>query len=291
MTAKIIDGKAVSQEIREKVKLLTEKLKQERGITPGLAFILVGNNPASEVYVKNKAKACDSLGFYSITEKMPENTSQENVLAKIDEFNRDKKIHGILVQMPLPKHIDEYKIIEAVNPSKDVDSLHPFNIGKYCEAKSWHEIVEKKLLLPCTPYGIIILLEKYRIEVAGKKAVVVGRSNLGGKPSAILLLSKNATVTMAHSKTENLQEVCREADILVTVIGKANFVGKDFIKPGAAVLDVGINRTETGLVGDVDFERAKEVAGWITPVPGGVGAMTISMLMKNTCMAASSSAD
>jgi methylenetetrahydrofolate dehydrogenase (NADP+)/methenyltetrahydrofolate cyclohydrolase len=286
MTAKIIDGKTVSQEIREEVKKQADKLKKDRGITPGLAFVLVGNNPASEVYVKNKANACESLGFYSITEKMPENSSQESVLAKIDEFNRDKKIHGILVQMPLPKHIDEYKIIEAVNPSKDVDALHPFNIGKYCEAKSWHEITEKKLLLPCTPYGIIILLEKYGIEVAGKKAVVVGRSNLGGKPTAILLLSKNATVTMAHSKTENLQEVCKEADILVTVIGKPHFVGKEFVKPDAAVLDVGINRTEAGLVGDVNFEEAKEVAGWITPVPGGVGAMTISMLMKNTYMAA-----
>ncbi len=286
MTAKIIDGKTVSQEIREEVKTQADKLRKDRGITPGLAFILVGNNPASEVYVKNKAKACESLGFYSITEKMSENASQESVLAKIGEFNLDRKIHGILVQMPLPKHIDEYKIIEAVNPSKDVDALHPFNIGRYCEAKSWHEIIENKLLLPCTPYGIIVLLEKYGIEVASKKAVVVGRSNLGGKPTAILLLSKNATVTMAHSKTENLQEVCKEADILVTVIGKPNFIGKEFVKPGAAVLDVGINRTESGLVGDVNFDEAKEVAGWITPVPGGVGAMTISMLMKNTYMAA-----
>jgi methylenetetrahydrofolate dehydrogenase (NADP+)/methenyltetrahydrofolate cyclohydrolase len=287
MTAKIIDGKAVSQEIREEVKAQADKLKKERGITPGLAFILVGNNPASEVYVRNKAKACESLGYYSVTEKMTEDTPQEKVLSKIDEFNRDDKIHGILVQMPLPKHINEYKIIEAVDPSKDVDALHPYNIGKYCEAKSWHEIIEKKLLLPCTPYGIIVLLEKYGIEISGKKAVVVGRSNLGGKPSAMLLLSKNATVTMAHSKTENLQEVCKEADILVAVIGKPNFITKSFVKPGAAVLDVGINRTEKGMCGDVDFENAKEVAGWITPVPGGVGAMTISMLMMNTYLAAS----
>jgi methylenetetrahydrofolate dehydrogenase (NADP+)/methenyltetrahydrofolate cyclohydrolase len=287
MTAKIIDGKAVSQEIREEVKAQADKLKKERGITPGLAFILVGNNPASEVYVRNKAKACESLGYYSVTEKMTEDTPQEKVLSKIDEFNRDDKIHGILVQMPLPKHINEYKIIEAVDPYKDVDALHPYNIGKYCEAKSWHEIIEKKLLLPCTPYGIIVLLEKYGIEISGKKAVVVGRSNLGGKPSAMLLLSKNATVTMAHSKTENLQEVCKEADILVAVIGKPNFITKSFVKPGAAVLDVGINRTEKGMCGDVDFENAKEVAGWITPVPGGVGAMTISMLMMNTYLAAS----
>ena len=268
MTAKIIDGKAVSQEIREEVKAQAGKLKMERGVTTGLAFILVGNNPASEVYVRNKAKACESLGYYSVTEKLPEDTSEENVLSKIDEFNHDDRIHGILVQMPLPKHIDEYKIIEAVDPSKDVDALHPYNIGKYCEAKSWHEIMEKKLLLPCTPYGMIILLEKYGIEISGKKAIVVGRSNLGGKPAAMLLLSKNATVTMAHSRTEDLQEVCREADILVAVIGKPNFITKEFIKPGAAVLDVGINRTDKGICGDVDFENVKEVAGWITPVPG-----------------------
>lgn len=287
MSATIIDGKAVSQEIREEVKALADKLKKEHGITPGLAFILVGENPASQVYVRNKAKACESLGYYSITEKMPEDTSQEKVLAKIGEFNHDDKIHGILVQMPLPKHMDEYKVIEAVDPSKDVDALHPYNIGKYCEAKSWHEIIEKRLLVPCTPYGIMILLEKYGIDVSGKKAVVVGRSNLGGKPAAMLLLSKNATVTMAHSKTERLQEVCREADILVAVIGKPNFITKDFIKPGAVIFDVGINRTEAGMCGDVDFENVKEIAGWITPVPGGVGAMTITMLMKNTLMAAS----
>jgi methylenetetrahydrofolate dehydrogenase (NADP+)/methenyltetrahydrofolate cyclohydrolase len=287
MTARIIDGKAVSQEIREEIKAQADKLKKERGITPGLAFMLVGDNPASQVYVKNKAKACESLGYYSITEKMPEDTPQEAVLAKIEEFNHDEKIHGILVQMPLPKHIDEYKTIEAVDPSKDVDALHPYNIGRYCEAKSWREIIEKKLFLPCTPYGIVILLEKYGIEVSGKRAVVVGRSNLGGKPAAMLLLSKNATVTMAHSKTENLQEVCREADILVAVIGKPNFITKDFVKPAAAVFDVGINRTEKGMCGDVDFENVKDVAGWITPVPGGVGAMTITMLMKNTLLAAS----
>ncbi len=288
MTAKIIDGKTVSEEIREEVKAQADKLKKERGITPGLAFILVGNNPASQVYVKNKAKACESLGFFSLTEKMPEDTPEAKVLAKVNEFNNDNRIHGILVQMPLPKQINEYKVIETIDPSKDVDALHPFNIGKYSEAKSWKEIIDNRLLLPCTPYGMMVILEKYGIPVAGKKAVVVGRSNLGGKPTALLLLSKDATVTIAHSKTQSLPEVCREADILVTVIGKPNFVRKSYIKPGATVLDVGINRTETGLVGDVDFEEAKEVAGWITPVPGGVGAMTISMLMKNTYMAAAS---
>lgn len=287
MSATIIDGKAVSQEIRKEVKELTAKLKGERGITPGLAFILVGNNPASEVYVRNKAKACDNLGFYSVTEKMPENVSQQKVIDKVEEFNSDERVHGILVQMPLPKHMNEHEVIAAIDPLKDVDALHPFNIGLYSETKSWKEIMDKKLLLPCTPYGMMILLERYGIEVSGKRAVVVGRSNLGGKPTAILLLSKNATVTMAHSRTQNLKEVCREADILVAVIGKANLIKKDFIRPGATVLDVGINRTESGLVGDVDFEAAKEVAGWITPVPGGVGAMTISMLMKNTYMAAS----
>ncbi len=287
MSAILIDGKTVSQQIREEVLILAAKLKKEHGVTPGLAFILVGNNPASEVYVRNKAKACEALGFYSITEKMPEDVPQERVIEKIEEFNQDDRVHGILVQMPLPKHMNEYEVIEAINPLKDVDALHPFNIGLYSQAKSWDEITRKRLLLPCTPYGMMILLEKYGIEVSGKKAVVVGRSNLGGKPTAALLLSKNATVTIAHSKTENLRDVCREADILVAVIGKANFIKGDFIKPGAAVLDVGINRTDTGLVGDVDYEAAKEVAGWITPVPGGVGAMTISMLMMNTYMAAS----
>jgi methylenetetrahydrofolate dehydrogenase (NADP+) / methenyltetrahydrofolate cyclohydrolase len=287
MSAILIDGKLVSQQIREEVRGLAAKLKDEHGTIPGLAFILVGNNPASEVYVRNKAKACEALGFYSITEKMPEDAPQQDVIDKVEEFNLDERVHGILVQMPLPKHMNEYEVIEAIDPSKDVDALHPFNIGLYSEAKSWTEITDKRLLLPCTPYGMMILLEKYGIEVSGKKAVVVGRSNLGGKPTAALLLSKNATVTIAHSKTQDLAAVCREADILVAVIGKANFIKADFIKPGAAVLDVGINRTETGLVGDVDYEAAKEVAGWITPVPGGVGAMTISMLMKNTYMAAS----
>lgn len=291
MSATLIDGKLVSQEIRKEVKELAAKLKEDRGITPGLAFILVGNNPASEVYVRNKAKTCDALGFYSVTEKMAEDVPQQAVIDKVEEFNNDERVHGILVQMPLPKHMNEHEVIEAIDPQKDVDALHPFNIGLYSGTKSWDEIVDKHLLLPCTPYGMMILLEKYGIEVSGKKAVVVGRSNLGGKPTAMLLLSKNATVTMAHSRTQDLKEVCREADILVAVIGKANFIKKDFIKPGAAVLDVGINRTDTGLVGDVDFEAAKEVAGWITPVPGGVGAMTISMLMKNTYMAASRKAE
>lgn len=286
MTATIINGKAISQEIRDEVKAQSDKLIKERHITPGLAFILVGNDPASEVYVRNKAKACESLGFYSVTEKLPPDTSQELVLAKVEEFNNDKRVHGILVQMPLPKQIDEYKVIESIDPLKDVDALHPFNIGMYVEAKSWDEITRQQLLLPCTPYGMMVLLEKCGIEVTGKRAVVVGRSNLGGKPTAALLLSKNATVTMAHSKTENLREVCKEADILVAVIGRPKFITKDFIKPGAVVLNVGINRTETGIVGNVDFENAKEVAGWITPVPGGVGAMTITMLMKNTLMAA-----
>ncbi len=286
MSAILIDGKLVSQQIREEVRGLASKLKDEHGTIPGLAFVLVGNNPASEVYVRNKAKTCESLGFYSITEKMPEDAPQQDVIDKVEEFNNDERVHGILVQMPLPKNMNEYEVIEAIDPSKDVDALHPFNIGLYSEAKSWTEIMDKQLLLPCTPYGMMVLLEKYGIEVPGKKAVVVGRSNLGGKPTAALLLSKNATVTIAHSKTQDLAAVCREADILVAVIGKANFIKRDFIKPGAAVLDVGINRTETGLVGDVDYEEAKEVAGWITPVPGGVGAMTISMLMMNTYMAA-----
>jgi len=286
MTAQIIDGKKISQEIKEEVRILAEKMRSDRGVTPGLAFILVGDNPASQVYVQNKAKACQSLGYYSVTERMPEDSTEEAVISKVKEFNRDGRVHGILVQMPLPKQINEYNVIDSIDPAKDVDALHPFNIGMYTQTKSWDEIVEKQLLLPCTPYGMMILLEKYGIEVSGKRAVVVGRSNLGGKPTAALLLSKNATVTVAHSRTENLPAVCSEADILVAVMGKANFIKREFIKPGAVVLDVGINRTSAGLVGDVDFAAASEVAGYITPVPGGVGAMTISMLMKNTYMAA-----
>ncbi len=289
MSAKIIDGKAISQEIRDEVKALTEKLKQERGITPGLAFILVGNNPASEVYVRSKAKACGELGFYSITEKMPEDTSQEKVLAKIDEFNRDNKIHGILVQMPLPKQIDEFKVIEAILPSKDVDGFHPQNVGRL--------VIGQKSFVPCTPAGIQVLILKSDIDISGKHCVVLGRSNIVGKPVANLLLQKkanaNAVVTIAHTGAKDVSHYTKDADVLIAAMGQAETVKGNMLKPGCVVIDVGMNRISDAtakngyrLVGDVEFSSAKEIASAITPVPGGVGPMTIAMLMKNTYLAA-----
>lgn len=281
----IIDGKKISAELKAELKARVDALKK-RTIEPGLATILVGEDPASRVYVANKIKACEALGIRSFHHQLAAGVSENEIITLIDKLNEDGRVNGILLQLPLPGKMESERCIERIAPHKDIDSLHPYNIGKYCEAKSWKEIMEKKLLLPCTPYGTMILLEKYGIEVSGKKAVVVGRSNLGGKPSAMLLLSKNATVTIAHSKTENLPAVCREADIIVAVIGKPKFVTKDFVKPGAVVIDVGINRIEGGLCGDVDFDGVKDIAGWITPVPGGVGAMTITMLMSNTILAA-----
>ncbi|MFH1368999.1 MAG: bifunctional methylenetetrahydrofolate dehydrogenase/methenyltetrahydrofolate cyclohydrolase FolD [Elusimicrobiota bacterium] len=281
----LIDGKKIAAELKAELKAKTEALKI-KGIEPGLATVLVGEDPASMVYVSNKIKACQELGIRSFHHPMRADSTEDEITGLIEKLNNDTRVHGILLQLPLPAKLSPERCLEKISPLKDVDALHPFNIGKLCEAKTWKEILEKRLFLPCTPYGIMILLEKYGIDVSGKKAVVIGRSNLGGKPVATLLLSKNATVTIAHSKTENLPETCRQADILVAVIGKPKFVTKDFVKPGAAVIDVGINRTDDGLCGDVDFDAVKDVAGWITPVPGGVGATTITMLMNNTILAA-----
>jgi len=285
MSAQIINGKEVANEIREKLKKEVEELKN-KGITPGLATILVGNNPASQVYVNMKQKACKNIGIYSEQHTLEENTSQEELIDLIEKLNSNEKIHGILCQLPLPSHIDTNKILFAISPEKDVDGFHPVNIGRLSSKKSLKEIEEEKLFIPCTPYGIIQLLRKYNIEIQGKEAVVVGRSNIVGKPISMLLLASNATVTVCHSRTKNLPEVTSRADILIAAIGRSKMITKDMIKENAVVIDVGVNRLPEGLVGDVDFENVKEKALFITPVPGGVGPMTITMLLYNTVLSA-----
>ncbi|MBK9160628.1 MAG: bifunctional methylenetetrahydrofolate dehydrogenase/methenyltetrahydrofolate cyclohydrolase FolD [Nitrosomonadales bacterium] len=278
MTARIIDGKAIAQEVRAEWKIRADALKA-RGVTPGLAVILVGEDPASRVYVANKVKACAELGLHSEHIAMPADIPEATLLDKIAELNTDPKIHGILVQLPVPKHIDSDKVLNAINPEKDVDGFHPVNVGALATGNMRYA--------PCTPYGAMKLLEKSGVRIEGKHAVVVGRSNIVGKPMALLLLQANATVTICTSKTVDLARHTRDADILVVATGRAKMITGDMIKPGAAVIDVGINRMDNGkLCGDVDFDSAKEVAGWITPVPGGVGPMTITMLVANTVQAA-----
>lgn len=281
MTAKIINGKEIAAKKRIEIGEEVKQLKAE-GVTPGLAVILVGNNHASRTYVNSKQKACKELGMYSLLIEMPEETSEEELLAKIEELNGDPKIHGILVQLPLPKHIDEIKVIETIIPAKDVDGFHPINIGRM--------ITGQNAFLPCTPYGIMVLLEESGISVSGKNAVVIGRSNIVGKPIGQLLLNQNATVTYCHSKTKDLKLHTTQADILVVAVGKVNFIKAEHIKEGAVVIDVGINRNEAGkLCGDVAFDEVSEKAGYITPVPKGVGPMTITMLMYNTLKSAKES--
>jgi methylenetetrahydrofolate dehydrogenase (NADP+) / methenyltetrahydrofolate cyclohydrolase len=278
MTARIIDGKAISQEVRGEWKLRADALKA-RGITPGLAVIIVGEDPASKVYVGNKIKACAELGIYSEHIELPGDTSEAALLEQIARLNADPKIHGFLVQLPVPKHIDSNKVLLAVSPDKDVDGFHPMNVGEL--------VTGNPKFQPCTPFGVMKLLEKSGVAIEGKHAVIVGRSNIVGKPMALMLLQKNATVTICTSKTVDLAKFTRDADILVVATGKPQMITGNMIKPGAAVIDVGINRLPNGkLVGDVDFDSAKEVAGWITPVPGGVGPMTITMLVASTVMAA-----
>jgi methylenetetrahydrofolate dehydrogenase (NADP+) / methenyltetrahydrofolate cyclohydrolase len=278
MTARIIDGKAISQQVRGEWKVRADALKA-RGVTPGLAVIIVGEDPASRVYVGNKIKACAELGIYSEHIELPGDTSEATLLEQIARLNADPKIHGFLVQLPVPKHIDSNKVLLAVSPNKDVDGFHPMNVG---ELVTGHPKFQ-----PCTPFGVMKLLEKSGVEIEGKHAVVVGRSNIVGKPMALMLLQKNATVTICTSKTVDLAKFTRDADILVVATGKPQMITGDMIKPGAAVIDVGINRLPNGkLAGDVDFDSAKAVAGFITPVPGGVGPMTITMLLASTVMAA-----
>jgi methylenetetrahydrofolate dehydrogenase (NADP+)/methenyltetrahydrofolate cyclohydrolase len=278
MSAQIIDGKKVAAEIKENLKKEIEELKS-KGIHPGLAVVLVGENPASVKYVSNKEKTCESLGIKSLGHKLPESTTQEELLKLIDQLNNDPQVHGILVQLPLPKHLNEKEIMYRIAPEKDVDGFGPHSLGKL--------MLDEPGFIPCTPHGAIKMLEAYGVDPAGKHAVVIGRSIIVGKPLALLLLRKNATVTMCHSKTPDLKAECQKADILCVAVGKAKLVKGDWIKEGAAVIDIGINVTEEGkLVGDVDFDAAKERAGWITPVPGGAGPMTIAMLMYNTVLAA-----
>ncbi len=276
--AKIIDGKAISAAVRAEVAAEVVKLK-EQGITPGLAVILVGDDPASRIYVNNKKKACAEVGFYSEEITLPADTTEEQLLAVVDELNNRADIHGILCQLPLPKPLSDQAVIEAISPQKDVDAFHAENVG--------HIMIGDYTFLPCTPAGVMELLARSGVEVEGEQCVVVGRSNIVGKPMAMLLLQKNGTVTICHSRTQNLADVCRTADILVAAVGKPKFITADMVKEGAAVIDVGMDRDENGkLCGDVDFDNVQSVAGYITPVPGGVGPMTIAMLMKNTLTAA-----
>lgn len=278
MTARIIDGKTIAQEVRAEWKVRADALKA-RGVTPGLAVIIVGEDPASRVYVANKVKACAELGLHSEHIVMSADTSETMLLTRIAALNADPKIHGILVQLPVPKHIDSSKVLEAISPDKDVDGFHQMNVGAL--------VTGNTRFPPCTPYGAMKLLEKCGVSIEGKHAVVVGRSNIVGKPMALMLLQQNATVTICTSKTVDLARFTRDADILVVAVGRAKMITGDMIKPGAVVIDVGMNRLPDGkLCGDVDFDSAKEVAGWITPVPGGVGPMTITMLMANTVQAA-----
>lgn len=277
--AELIDGKLVSAKIREKIAVEVADFKREFNITPGLAVIIVGENPASLVYVRNKHKACVEAGMNSIEVKMPESTTEDELLAKISELNSDANVHGILVQLPLPKHIDETRVLNSISPEKDVDAFHPVNVGKI--------MIGNYNLLPCTPAGVMDLLDYYGVELSGKRAVVIGRSNIVGKPMALLLLERNATVSVCHSRTKDISEYTRAADVIVVAVGRPNFLKADMIKPGAVVIDVGINRLDNGkLCGDVDFAQVKEVASLITPVPGGVGPMTITTLLKNTLSAA-----
>jgi methylenetetrahydrofolate dehydrogenase (NADP+)/methenyltetrahydrofolate cyclohydrolase len=278
MAAQILDGKSLAAQLRGGLKDKVARLAQ-RGIRPGLAVILAGKDPASRVYVRNKVRACEETGVRSSLFETPGSVSEAELLERVISLNHDSSVHGILVQLPLPKHVDALRVLEAVSPAKDVDGFHDSNLGALLAGKPG--------LVPCTPAGVMRLLEHARVPIAGRRAVVLGRSNIVGKPLSLLLLQKDATVTICHSKTSNLESIAKEADILVAAIGRAKLVGEAMVKPGACVVDVGINRLADGtLAGDVDFHAAKNVAGWITPVPGGVGPMTIAMLLENCLYAA-----
>ncbi len=276
--SKLIDGKQISEQVKDRVSGQVAALK-EKGVAVGLAVVIVGQDPASRVYVNNKKKACARCGIESFEYALPEETTEEELLALVDELNRNPKVNGILVQLPVPKQIDDHKVIAAIAPEKDVDAFHAVNVGKI--------MIGDFDFLPCTPSGCMELIDSTGVDIAGKNCVVIGRSNIVGKPMAMLLLHRNGTVTICHSKTKNLKEICKNADILVAAVGRAKFVTADMVKEGAVVIDVGMNRDENGkLCGDVDFEAVKDIAGYITPVPGGVGPMTIATLMQNTVTAA-----
>ena len=278
MSAQIISGKEVAASIREELKLEVEELIK-KGVLPGLSVILVGNDPASQSYVKAKAKACEEIGMKSEVIRMEETVTQEQLLAEVKRLNEDASVHGILVQLPLPEHIEEEAVINTINPMKDVDGFHPMSVGKM--------VIGEDAYLPCTPAGVIELIKRTGTEMKGKHAVVVGRSNIVGKPVSILLLREHATVTICHSRTKNLMDITKQADILIAAVGKAQMITEEYVSPGTVVIDVGVNRIESGkLVGDVDFEAVSKKASFITPVPGGVGPMTITMLLKNTVEAA-----
>lgn len=278
MAALLIDGKAVSARIRRELTEEVARFKEATGVTPGLAVVLVGEDPASQTYVRSKEKSTVKVGMYSEVHRLPAETSEAQLLALVDKLNKEPKIHGILVQLPLPGHMDETKVLNAIDPAKDVDGFHPVNAGRL--------FTGQESFIPCTPHGIMELLADGGVDLRGKQAVVVGRSNIVGKPIAMLLLQKHATVTICHSRTADLGAVTRQADVLVVAVGRPNFIRGEMVKPGAVVIDVGINRVDGALVGDVDFQSVSEVAGSITPVPGGVGPMTITMLLKNTLAAA-----
>ncbi|OQO70990.1 bifunctional methylenetetrahydrofolate dehydrogenase/methenyltetrahydrofolate cyclohydrolase [Enterococcus villorum] len=276
--AELINGKELAEKMQAEIAIKVRELK-EKAIHPGLVVLLVGENPASQVYVRNKERSAKSIGLHSKVERCPSTITEKDLLAEIEKYNQDPAFHGILVQLPLPKHIDEEKVLLAIDPKKDVDGFHPMNLGRLLAGNP-----DK---IPCTPYGIMKMFEAYNVELTGKRALVIGRSNIVGKPMAQLMLMKDATVTIAHSKTRNLPELAREADILVVAIGRGHFVTKEFIKPGAVVIDVGMNRDENGkLIGDVKFDEVAPLTSYITPVPKGVGPMTITMLMYQTVMAA-----
>ena len=275
VAARLIDGKVLASQVRERLATESAAVLAKTGMKPGLATILVGDDPASHLYVKSKQKACDAGGIYIDDHKLPASTTQAELLSLIEKKNADPKIHGILVQLPLPKHIDSKVVLEAVSPDKDADGFHPYNFGRLVEG---HPVFEA-----CTPKGVIKMIESTGVSIEGKRAVVLGRSNIVGKPLALMLLQRNATVTICHSKTKDLPAVCREAELLLVAIGKAKFVTADMVRDGAVVIDVGTNRLPDGkVVGDVDFEPVSQKAGWISPVPGGVGPMTIAMLLDNT---------
>ena len=276
----IIDGKAISAAIRAELAEKTENFKAKNGFAPCLAVIIVGEDPASKVYVRNKHKACDEIGFTSLGYELPAETTEEELIALVEKLNKDDSVHGILVQLPLPKHLDEEKVLLTIDPRKDVDAFHPYNVGKI--------MIGNYDFLPCTPAGVMELLKRSNITIEGKECVVVGRSNIVGKPQAMLLLQANGTVTVCHSRTKDLREVCRRADILIAAIGKPEFFDASYVKEGAVVIDVGMNRrpSDGKLCGDVDYASVAPLASYITPVPGGVGPMTIAMLMQNTFTAA-----
>jgi methylenetetrahydrofolate dehydrogenase (NADP+) / methenyltetrahydrofolate cyclohydrolase len=285
MSFTLLDGKAAAAVVLERVRAKSQALAS-KGVIPGMATVLVGEDPASAIYVNQKIKTCEKNGLRSIHVPLPARLTEEELLNNVRALNEDPKVHGIIVQLPLPKHLNAEKVLLALNPDKDADGLHPANQGRWAQLKSWKDIVASGLPLPCTPWGVMEILEQNKINLSGANAVVIGRSTLVGKPISMMLLAADATVSMCHSRTKDIGAVCRQADVLIAAMGVARFVKADMVKPGAVVVDVGMNRLETGLAGDVDFENVKNVAGAITPVPGGVGPMTVAMLLWNTVLAA-----